>query len=135
MASNFTITGVKEIELALKTLGPKVGRKVIRQAIRKGVKPIQAAAKADAPKGKTGLLKSAIKVRAMRRKRGRIGVVAQIGVGDFQGKSYYGAFKNFGTKRMPGVHFMEKAYASEKNQARDTTAREILAGIEREAKP
>lgn len=130
------VKGVKEVQRAFLELEPKVARKVVRQALRKAVKPIQAAAKADAPV-KSGKLKKAIKVRAMRRKKGRIGVLAIIGKGDFQGETWYGSVQEFGARkrrRIRAKHFMKKAYESKKAQAAAIAEAEIGPGIEREAR-
>jgi HK97 gp10 family phage protein len=129
----FTIRGVSEVDRALRELGPTIGRKVIRQAVRAGLRPMLATAKQMAPR-QTGQVRRAIKLRAAaRRRRGVIRLVIQIGSGDFKGKTFYGAFREYGTKRMEGAHFMERAFESGKDSARATTIREIRAGIEREA--
>lgn len=131
--ANLTIRGATEIRRALRTLEPKLANRVIRQALRKAQKPIAAETKALAPVDE-GTLRSAVKVRAMRRKRGRIGVIVIIGQGDFKGKTFYGAMKELGTKFAKALHFMKRAFQSRQAQALEIVQSEIAQGIEREAK-
>ncbi len=131
--ATFTITGIKEIDRALKALEPKVAKKVIRQSIRAALKPIRDEIKGEVPL-KTGLLRSAIKVRAAKRSRVSIGVVVIIGRGDFKGDTFYGAFQEYGTSTMPGKHFMRKVFDRESNEARAQIEKGVRDGIEREAK-
>ncbi len=129
----FIITGIKQIDRAFRQLEPKLARKVIRQALRKSLKPVADEVKADSPV-ETGLLRSAIKVRAGKRARGSISLVVIMGEGDFKGETFYGAFQEYGTSRMPGKNFMRRAFDSKSDAARAQIEAEILAGIEREAK-
>lgn len=128
-----TITGVKEIDRALAQLPPKVAKKVIRQAIRQALKPVAQRAKLLAPRGETGQLKRAIKVRAMPRRRGRIGLEVRVGEGDFKGETFYAAFVEYGTSKMDKKPFMRPAFDQTKDEARNEAIRLIRAGIEREA--
>jgi HK97 gp10 family phage protein len=141
--ATFYIDGVKEIKKAFRELEPKLARKVIRQAIRKGLKPVLAAVKRNTPVSSRpgsaaaghapGELRKMVKLRASKkRKRGVIGLTVNIS-DNRQGKTYYGAFVNFGTKKIKPRHFVEKSYAETKDQAAAIAKREILAGIEREA--
>jgi HK97 gp10 family phage protein len=144
----FTLSGVEAILKRLRTLEPKVAKKVLRQALRKGAKRVQARVKQLAPSGPSGQVRRAIKVRAGKRSRkGTIRVNVQIGKGDFQGTTFYGAFTEYGTKRsgtghkgqrrmngQKGQHFMERAFQQEEGPTRNLIISEIQAGIEREAK-
>ena len=97
MSVKVTITGDKELINSLKKLPKLVARKCLRQAMRPAMKLVQTAAKNNAPV-KTGLTQKAIKVRALRRSTKFIGIDVQIGEGDYKGKTFYGAFLEYGTK-------------------------------------
>jgi HK97 gp10 family phage protein len=135
----FEIFGVDPVKKAFKRLEKNVARKVIRKALREAAKPVQADAKRRAPFD-TGLLRKAIKVRAMRKKRGRIGIITITGQGDYKGDTFYGAFQEYGaqntgrsrTANIPAKHYMKGAYDSKKDTARAIATSEILAGINRE---
>jgi HK97 gp10 family phage protein len=146
--ADFTITGLPSLDRKLKALEPRVAKKVVRQALRKGAKRVQARVKQLAPKGPTGQTRKAVKVRAFKRSRkGTIGVKVQIGKGDYQGTEFYASFAEFGSKRsgtghkgqrraigQRAQHFMERAYDLEKEPVKRDIIAEIRAGIEREAR-
>ena len=129
VSMNIKIEGAKELENKLKGFEPKIGRKVIRQALRKAAKVILIAAKANVPVV-TGDLKKSLKVRALKKKRHRYGVMVAISAGWFKGKTFYGAFVEFGTSRMPAKPFMRPAYDSEKDKAGMVLRSELKKGIE-----
>lgn len=132
--ATITIKGADEIQRLLSELEPKLQRKVIRQALRKAAKPIQSAAKADAPT-KTGRLRKAIKIRAAKRKKGTIGINVAIADRDFTGAKFYGAFENYGTSRgIEQRRFMNRAADSEGPRSAESAQLEIAAGIDREMK-
>jgi HK97 gp10 family phage protein len=132
--ATFTIDGITEIRRAFRELPPTLAKKVIRQGMRTALKPVQAAAKALAPKD-TGELARYIVVRAARaRKRGVIALDVRVGEGDFKGEQFYAAFPEFGTSKQPAQHYMERAFLQERNRAKDIAIREISAGIDREVK-
>lgn len=60
--TRFVLTGDKELIAKLNGLGPKVYRKVVKQASRKAFAPVVKTAKEKAPK-ETGLLKKSIGVK------------------------------------------------------------------------
>lgn len=131
--ASFKIDGVNEIQRAFRELEPKLAKKVIRQAIRKGLKPVLAAARRNAP-SKSGALRKLIKIKAAaKRRRGVISLTVNI-AGNRQGKAFYGAFNEYGTSRIKARHFMAAAFEETKVQAAEIAKREILDGIEREAK-
>src|SRR4051794_37182099 len=81
---------------ALKELEPRLAKKILRRELRKGLKPIQAAVKANAPV-RSGKLRKAVILRATKRTRkNRIGVKVSLGKGAFfVGDQFYGAFQEF----------------------------------------
>ncbi|AGA28721.1 HK97-gp10 family putative phage morphogenesis protein [Singulisphaera acidiphila] len=130
----FKVSGIKEIQRAFRELPDKLAKKVIRQALRKGLVPIRDTAKTDAPR-KTGLMAAAIKIRAAtKRKRGVISLDVRIGDHNFKGATFYGGFQEFGTKNMEGQHFMENAFRAKAPEAVATIMDLVAKGIEREAK-
>jgi len=130
---SFVVTGVRELDRALRELPLKLGKKVIRQAIRQALRPVKAAVEANAPVD-TGKLRSKVKVRAGKGKRGTIRLVVRIGEGDFAGQTFYAAMVEYGTSKQPGQHYMLRAFESTRIQARDEAIRLILEGVEREAR-
>jgi HK97 gp10 family phage protein len=143
--NNFSIAGIPEVQKAFRELPNTLAKKVIRQALRAGMKVIKNEAVKLAPKKsrkskktknlkRTGALRKAIKVRAVVRKRNVIGIDLKVGDGDFLGKTFYAAFVEFGTSRMPAHPFMRPAFESKKSEASAIIKQLILEGIEREAK-
>src|SRR5438045_385111 len=104
---NYTITGVKEIDRALRSLPAKIAKKVIRQAMRTALKPVKDEVKLIAPK-RSGNLAKSIKLKAGTRSRTKIRLNVSIGDRDFTGKTFYGAMVELGTVKMEGQHFMER---------------------------
>lgn len=158
MAQEFTLTltGDKQLDRFFRTMPTRVQKKVVRKPLRDAAKLIQTAAKENAPE-RTGLLRRAIKVRAAKRSRRfpfSVTVRPQIGAGDFKGKTFYGAFVEFGhrlglrrnraaIKRgiekdsrpvVEGQHFMERAFESKAQQAKQVALSGIRVGIEAEAR-
>lgn len=134
MAVSGTISGLEPLLKKLKTLEPKIAKKVLRQSLRAGAKIIQTAAKAKAPV-KSGQLRKAIKVRAQKRtRRGTIGVNVSVGEKDFAGEVFYGSFIEFGSSKMPARPFMKPAFQENKAAALQVIQDGIAAGIEEAAK-
>lgn len=130
--ARYQLDGIEEISRAFRELEPKLARKVIRQAARKGLKPVLRAIKKSVPV-RSGALKKLVKIQAAkRRRRGVISLTVNIN-SDRQGKAFYGAFLNYGTKKMDQRAFMQKSFKETKAEAAAVTTAEILAGIEREA--
>ncbi len=70
------VTGFKELDAKLGTLEPKVQRKFVRGALRKGgkrlTKEIQRIVREEAYD--TGALYRTLKVQSLKRRRGRVGI-------------------------------------------------------------
>ena len=139
------LKGAKELARKLDNLPKRVEKKVLRQALRSGMRPIHMAAQAYAPID-TGKLKRSIKLRAIKRNRkGFVGVKITTGSGFFRGEEFYGAFQEFGwrqgprrlgnqRRQVPGKHFFLRAANNKKDQAAGIVTQEIASGIIREAK-
>lgn len=135
-------TGFAELDAALGRLDAKVAKSIGRKSLRPAIKPIQKAAKANAPV-LTGALRQSIKVRTVKsRNRSRIAV--QITTSDkttkagkrslYIGEQFYGAFVEFGTERMEGRHFMEEAFEKNWDDALRIVKQQLGTRIEQEAR-
>jgi HK97 gp10 family phage protein len=134
---SIVITGLKQVDKRLRTLEPRVQKKVIRQAMRKGLKVLAAAVKAEAPV-LTGTMRDNVKVRAVKsRRRGSIQLEVRIEANDETkhtspktGKTvFYAAVVQYGPDP-----FMERAFDSAGERARQVALKALLGGIEREAR-
>lgn len=96
-AGRIIVTGDAEINRKLAALAGPTAKAAIRKASRAALRPVAAAAKANAPR-RTGLLSRSIKIRAMPRSRQRFGsMVTSSGSGrQFGGKTFYGAPQEYG---------------------------------------
>jgi len=123
----FQILGLDEINKKLAKLEAAIGKKIIRKEIRKALKPVKDRVKALTPVGETGQIKRAIKVMAGRSKKGSITYRVVIGKQNFHGKSFYGAFAEFGTKRQKAQHFMKRGFDQTAQKAKADAEAGILA--------
>ncbi len=94
-----SITGQAEIKRKLDKLGQIGSKKVVVKAMRTAMKPLLAYTRKQLPK-KTGLVRRSLKLKAPRRtrKKGIFRLLMVIGDADFQGKSFYAAFLEYGKK-------------------------------------
>lgn len=107
------LKGANEMILALGNLEQGIAKKYLRQALRAGAKFLQRALVINAP-FKSGLTRSAIRVRAGKQKAGSVSMQVQIGAGDFKGDTFYAGFVNYGfwlnTNRVRRVKYAIKTY-------------------------
>lgn len=135
------ITGIKQIDRRLKLLPLKVQKKIIRPAIRDGLKLVKAEMAVQAPVD-TGLMKKSIKIKAVaKRKVGRIAMLVQIS-GKVAGlvktsksgkRTFYPAAVEWGSRDHPPNPFGRRAYTGAGPAARDLAMQKILDGTLREA--
>jgi HK97 gp10 family phage protein len=124
------INGLEDLERQLKKLDAKVAKKIVSQECREGAKVIAAAIH---PPVDTGRLSRAIKVRSFRKKkRGQIAFTAQIGEGFYKGKSFYGAFVDQGTHKLPKQEFMKKGFDEKVEGLKESIPQAIAKRIEAE---
>jgi len=133
------ITGVKEIDRNLKTLEQRVQKKVVRQAMRKGMKLVLADARVCVPV-LSGLLKSHIKMRATKRRQDRMGLVIWITpdpefvkISRANKRAFYPSSVEYGHGTVPAHPFMRPAYDIKGPEARDVAMDNLLEGTLREA--
>lgn len=140
---DINISGDKELEMLFKSLPEKIENKVLRQALRKAARPVLASAKAKL-KGirvtghTTDPIIKGLKIRALKRRKGRIGVQVQtptreeLGLGD--SKWYPPAHIELGTKRTPAIPYLRNSLRENAANATELIAQELRAAIERETK-
>lgn len=147
------IRGLEQLRKKLDKLGAAGVKKAMRPALRAGQKIMTKAAQAAAPV-RTGLVKRNIKTRAMRRSRKHFGMRTVLGEGFYKGKTFYGAFQEFGwhpgkrtaetklakkegredsRRFVPGKHFMEGAGKANARHVGDVIIKLAIPAIEAEA--
>jgi HK97 gp10 family phage protein len=138
------VQGVAEINKALRQLAPKIQKKVLRQSIRKALKPVKAAVEAEAPIGETGQIKANVKIKSGKRQKDTLRLNVVIGAGDFKGDQFYASFVEYGhhigsrtlgdaRAFYEGNDFMKRAFDRTKDQATSEVRRLILIGAMKEA--
>jgi len=126
------VRNVKPLIKKLKTLPQKVENKVCKKASRNAAKVQQKEAKQRFPK-RTGDARAAIKVRAMKRKKGRIG--ANVIISTAEGSAgFYAKFVELGTENQEAQETIKEAAEATQEKAADMMTKELADGIEREAK-
>lgn len=150
-----TITGIDEIKRAFAELPAKVAKKVVRQALRRGLKLPLAAAKADAPVD-TGAGRRSLRIRASKGPAGaakKYTIAMALLIGERSpGKTWYMALQESGyhtgkrtrsagkvvsrspgSHKVEGKHYMRRALRETEQPARELIIEDITQGIEREA--
>jgi HK97 gp10 family phage protein len=139
MPTAVVITGIKDIDRRLKTLLPRLQKKVLRQAMRAGLKVLAAEVKEQAPVD-TGMMQSKVKVRAVKKaKRDEIELEVRIAADEHTkttsktGKTtFYPAVIQYGREGVPPDPFMTRAFNARGEDARQVTIQTIRSGTERE---
>jgi HK97 gp10 family phage protein len=137
------VRGGKALAAKLRKLPNKISNKIQRKGLRAGAKLIQRAAKKLAPKD-TGLLRSSLRVRAGKPRKGKVAVRVMTGEGDYKGETFYGSFLEYGhrlghrklgsqRKMIPAKPYMKPAFEQNKDAAVKAVRQAIREGI-REAK-
>ena len=135
------VTGVKRLDKKLAQLPLKIQKKILRPAMRAGLKLVKTAVEAEAPRD-TGTLASNVKVRSLgRRKGGRVemevrikGNPALIKTSKSGQRFFYPAGVQYGVKshNVRPNQFMSRAYRQTGRAARDLTMQWLLDGVNRE---
>ena len=153
MTFSLRVRGDKAVERGLKRIVPRLRKRVLTKAMRVAMRPIMRAAKSRAPR-QSGTLKKAIRMRAMRKSRVRVGIYVAGAEQWFQGDQFYLAFQEFGwhigkrssrlrsrgkwsgiggsddTRRFrPGKHFIEGAFKAGRQKALDTFTSEVRRNL------
>jgi HK97 gp10 family phage protein len=137
MKGAVVITGVREIDRKLRLLEPRVQKKVVRQAMRAGLKILQAEVKVQVPV-RTGLTRSAVQIRALRaRKRGSVSLEVRIS-GKKEGliverksgkRVFYPAVVEYGREGVAPDPFMRRSFEAKGEQAKDAALYKLLQGV------
>jgi HK97 gp10 family phage protein len=133
------IVGAKEIIKALDQLAPKVERKVLRQSIRKGLKPLLDECKANAPVAPVdgGKLRDSLAILTAlgKKKRGTIALEVRPREKWWAGEHYYPAQVEYGRpnldNHMEPNPFMAEAFSHRGEAAKDVALQEIKKGIDK----
>ena len=138
LAFDISVLGSAEIERKLGNLAVKVQRKVMRKAMRKAAKPILETAKSLVPVDE-GKLRRSLKIRALKRRRGSFGVQVKTGTRDELGIApddpyYYPMAVETGTNKVAARPYLRPALKLNRTESLNILARELKAGIAREAR-
>lgn len=105
----FSVTGVDQVERAFRKLPKAAAKRVIRKAMRPAMKGVAEKVRELVPVD-SGLTRANVKVRAATRSRKGFGINVQIGEGDYKGVTFYAAFIEYGTVKIPAARFMFRAF-------------------------
>jgi hypothetical protein len=136
------LRGDKEMINALSQLEVNVATKLLRRSLRAGAKVIAAGMQGDAPEGggddpHAGRTKAAIKVRAGKRSRNKISMVAGVFGSAFKGL-FYAGFVALGRKpkgrsaRIPGTNWAKKSFNHNAERAMDAGAEQMRTDLAEE---
>lgn len=152
---NIQISGLKELEQAMRQLPDKLQQRPLRAAVNAAAQVVKKQARANVPVD-TGLLKKDIIVTRSRRRSApgretylvmvrekkkkyadtrrnrranRVGKTYTV-----QGDAYYWRFLEFGTVKMPARPFMRRAFENTKNQQIDALKTKLSESIEKLAR-
>jgi HK97 gp10 family phage protein len=146
---NAKITGFAEVDKVLAGLEPKLSKKILRGAMRDGIKIMLTRARALAPVGPSrqlkskghfhtgGLLRKKIKIKSSRSRKG-IRIAIMVGEKDFTGDAWYGAVQEYGGggkgkgPRGPikAKHFLKQAFDETNDAVRETTFSSVLSRLD-----
>lgn len=145
--SSFTLTGAKELEAALKALGPEVATKAGASGTRKATNVMRDAVKANAPRGEQstkrtwrnkdgsqgrgdyGRLHENIKTRKNRSRKAHT-VSFQVTTGS----AFWGRFSEFGTEHEPARPWFKPALDQVAGKVVEALTVEIKKAIDRAAR-
>lgn len=148
LKASVAVEGMHAVENLLNDIGAAASDKVIRKALRAGSNSMLKETKAAAPVD-SGLLKRSLIVRALRRKKGRIGFrigfknVEQIVERSTFGKNkfgphdpnkkkkrhFYPAVVEYGAKNKPAKPFMRPVFQRNKEEALNIIKTELREGV------
>ncbi len=142
---DISMLGDTALSETLAGLTEKMERTVITRATRDAGKFLLTLTKAAAPVSQDprdphrGQLKATLKLRALRRRKGRVGVAIQTGTRaelgiDPKDKGYYPAFRELGTRKLPPLPYMRGPLHSAREAVLAVLRQSIDQGIERELK-
>ena len=130
------IAGLESLGKSLRALPKKVEGKIVRTAMRNGTKLVADATKKAAPVDK-GTLKKSFAVRALKRKKGRVGNRVTMKNVDklvtitkkTRVRYFYPAVLEYGTEKRVAHPFMRPAFEQTAPKAENQIGKEIGEGI------
>lgn len=125
---SITIEGHEELSSKLIQLEPKMSRKILRNAFKEVGAVIEAAAKANAPNGSTGNLKSSI-VAKVSVTKSKVAVTIGSVAGFYKGDKFYLAFNELGTRHQPAKPFLRPALETRKAEVISMVTDAIIKGL------
>jgi HK97 gp10 family phage protein len=115
------VKGLEELKQRLEALGDgKLARSMLRSGARKGAQVLAEGQRETVPV-EHGYLRDTIGVQV----KGTRSDVLNVLVGPDKKLNFIGRFLEFGTKKMAGNHWMQKAFDSTVNDALDVFVREV----------
>lgn len=119
MPEKLTLTGDKKLDRIFDELQKGAKGKIVRKGLREASKIIADETRKNAPIGETGNLSKNTKVKAAKRKRGRIGLVVQINSPDahYAGWVEFGTLNEDGSWRITPRRFMTQAFDNKEVEA------------------
>lgn len=146
MKTTVKVTGYQQIKLNVIELEKRIERGAMRESITKAARLTTAAAKRNAPVGRTGLLKKSIKQKvSTSKKKGVVTVVIgasrktqgqyDFGNGDIQTvrPSRYAHLVEMGTPQSPPKPFLRPAIESTRQAVRSKFKAEMIPAIQKAA--
>lgn len=129
-AFDLSLLGDQELNRQFKALPLVVQRKLLRQSFREALRPVLTAARANAPR-LTGLLARTLRLRALKRRRGQLGMMVISGTRaslkiPATHPWYYPAHVELGTSKMPARPYLRPAFDTQ----RESMVRTLARGIE-----
>lgn len=130
-AFDISLLGDRELQRQFQQLPLVVQRKLLRQSFRQAMRPVLAMARSLAPK-LTGQMARTLRLRAMKRRRGRLGMIimtaprAALGI-PATAEGYYPAHVEIGAKKrgVPAKPFLRPAFDAQREIMVQTIARGI----------
>lgn len=134
---DISLAGDKEVIKNLKRLKITLQKKITRKALRAAAKPVLALAKTRVPRvtgERTDIIRKKLKIRALKRARGAIGVIIQaptridLGI-EATDRYYYPAAIELGTSDTSAQPFMRTSMKERNESSLKIVAAEVKKGI------
>ncbi len=118
--------GLPELNRKLRGMGEKLGKRVMRNALKAGAQVVVREMKKRVPK-KTGGLKKSIGKRALRRRGGNFAII----IGPRWPEGAHGGLIELGTVKMRPRPFMRPAFAATHKQVTGVFVKKLADGIKK----
>ncbi len=132
-----SVTKLERLQTALKQLPIKLQRKLIREETRQAAKDHLLKQAKSEVKRKTGRLRRAITIRAIKRSRVATGVRTAMSSSKFTGDAFYGGFLEYGWrlgKRPRSILYLQRLKSKAKTQERKAEIQKDIEAIDKRPK-